>query len=83
VSLARERTHDFGPAAAAAATPLTLGGAFTPPTFVSLNVLAGKPKGSLTAGETKSRDHRRRTVRPARKPYYIEEERTPGTARPL
>jgi 5'-nucleotidase len=39
--------YDFGHAAAAAATiaGLALRGAFAPPTFLSLNVPAGKPKG--------------------------------------
>ncbi len=48
VSLERTMgTYDFGPSAAAAATvaALVLGGAITPPTFLSLNVPTGKPKG--------------------------------------
>jgi 5'-nucleotidase len=48
VSLARTTgQYDFGPSAAAAATiaALVLRGAITPPTFLSINVPTGKPKG--------------------------------------
>ena len=48
VSMARSTgQYNFGPAASAAAVvaALALRGAFAPPTFVSLNVPAGKPKG--------------------------------------
>jgi len=48
VSMARSTgLYDFGPAAAASAAiaALALRGAFAPPTFISLNVPAGKPKG--------------------------------------
>ena len=79
VSLARSSgKYDFGPAAAAAATiaGLTLRGAFTPPTFVSLNVPAGKPKGFKLTVQAK-RNHVTivdERCDPRGKPYYWIEE---------
>src|SRR5215471_1056100 len=79
VSLERTSgTYDFGPAASAAATiaRLALGGAIVPPTFLSLNVPTGTPKGFRLTVQAK-RNHVTivdERCDPRGKPYFWIEE---------
>ena len=79
VSLERTSgTYDFGPAASAAATVVSrvLDGVITPPTFLSLNVPTGTPKGFRLTMQAK-RNHVTivdERCDPRGKPYYWIEE---------